>query len=84
MVLLLDKFYLCLLVFQASEDCLILNVFVPKHVDFENAKDAKVPVMVWIHGGGFQIGSGMLDTFDSRLFVEYTDTIVVTINYRLC
>ena len=69
---------------QASEDCLILNIFVPKRVDFENLKDEKIAVMLWIHGGGFQIGTGMQDTFDSRLFVEYTDTIVVSINYRLC
>ena len=63
---------------------MILNVFVPKRVDFANPKDFKIPVMVWIHGGGYQVGSGMLDTFDSRLFVEYSDVIVVTVNYRLC
>lgn len=38
----------------SSEDCLFLNIWVPANV----AKDAKLPVMVWIHGGAFVFGSG--------------------------
>jgi len=59
-----------------SEDCLYLNVFTP-------APDSALrPVMVWIHGGGLQTGSG-----DSWPFFEGTflpdEVVLVTINYRL-
>src|SRR5690606_34651888 len=37
-----------------SEDCLFLNVWAPASA----SKDSKLPVMVWIHGGGFTGGSG--------------------------
>ena len=58
-----------------TEDCLYLNVYVPKHVR-RNA-----PVMVWIHGGGFTGGAGQ-DT-DPRKYIEQTGAVHVTINYRL-
>ncbi|KAM7342241.1 cricklet [Cochliomyia hominivorax] len=62
-----------------SEDCLFLNVYVPK-----NFKDSSkpLPVMVWIHGGGFWFGSGNSD-FHLPLSLLQEDVIVVTINYRL-
>jgi len=59
-----------------QEDCLNLNVFTPN-------KQGKLPVMVWIHGGGFQIGSGSLPLYDGCKLAQATDTVVVTINYRL-
>jgi hypothetical protein len=37
--------------------------------------------MIWIHGGGFQIGQGML--YDGSFLSSVGDVIVVTINYRL-
>ncbi|CAB3248015.1 unnamed protein product [Arctia plantaginis] len=60
------------------EDCLILNVYRPLAVDL----DAPLPVMVYIHGGGFKEGSG------SRLLYgpDYLVTrgiVLVTFNYRL-
>jgi para-nitrobenzyl esterase len=59
-----------------SEDCLTLNVFTPA------ADDAKRPVMVWIHGGGFSTGSGRVPWYSGHNFAR--DGIVcVTINYRL-
>lgn len=62
---------------EKSEDCLYLNVYRPSGVD----ADAELPVMMWIHGGGFGGGSGAL--FDPSEFVERTNTVVVNINYRL-
>lgn len=58
-----------------AEDCLYLNVWAPAE-----AQDA--PVLVVIHGGGFQLLSGAYDAFDgSRLAAE--GVVVVTFNYRL-
>lgn len=59
-----------------QEDCLHLNVFAP-----ETAASADLPVMMWIHGGGYTVGwSGFYD--GSRLASEQ-NVVVVTINYRL-
>ncbi|XP_077979971.1 pyrethroid hydrolase Ces2e-like [Glandiceps talaboti] len=60
-----------------SEDCLFLNVFVPQSVL------KKYAVMVWIHGGGFIMGSGSPIAYDSTPLAAVNDVIVVTINYRL-
>ncbi|MGC5166127.1 carboxylesterase/lipase family protein [Luteimicrobium sp. DT211] len=61
-----------------SEDCLTLNVWVPP----SEADDLR-PVLVWVHGGAFVAGSGMLPDFNgARLAVE-GDVVVVTLNYRL-
>ncbi|EJL37074.1 carboxylesterase type B [Caulobacter sp. AP07] len=58
-----------------SEDCLTLNVWSP-----DNA--AKAPVMVWIHGGGFVMGSGSQPVFDGAALAR-RGVVVVTFNYRL-
>jgi para-nitrobenzyl esterase len=60
-----------------SEDCLYLNVWTPAAAD-----KTKLPVMVWIHGGGFFGGSGSQPLFDGAQLVR-RDVIVVTLNYRL-
>jgi para-nitrobenzyl esterase len=61
-----------------SEDCLTVNVWTPA------AKPATpVPVMVWIHGGGFTIGSGAESTYDGQALSEATGAVIITINYRL-
>ena len=60
-----------------SEDCLTLNVWTPKP-----AKSAKLPVMVWIHGGGFVGGSGTLPETDGGLLAK-RDVVIVSFNYRL-
>jgi para-nitrobenzyl esterase len=62
---------------QQSEDCLYLNVWTP-------AKDetAKLPVMFWIHGGGYTTGSGGLKSYDGEKLAR-SGVVVVTINYRL-
>jgi para-nitrobenzyl esterase len=60
-----------------DEDCLYLNVYTP-------AADAgRRPVMVWIHGGGFVIGSGSQALYDGAPLTARGDVVVVTVNYRL-
>jgi para-nitrobenzyl esterase len=65
-----------------SEDCLFLNVYVP-HRKTVPAHDLtrKRPVMVWIHGGAFQVGES--DDYDPTKLVTTGDVVVVTLNYRL-
>lgn len=61
-----------------SEDCLFLNVFSPA-----GAKDkSKLPVMFWIHGGGYQGGSASEPRHNGD-FLPTKGVVLVTINYRL-
>jgi para-nitrobenzyl esterase len=60
-----------------SEDCLTLNVWTP------GTDGARRPVMVWIHGGAFVIGSGRTVVYDGGRLARQGDVVVVTINYRL-
>lgn len=60
-----------------SEDCLYLNVWTPAA-----GKDAKLPVIMWIHGGGYLAGYGYETEFDGTAFNRH-GVILVTINYRL-
>jgi len=59
-----------------SEDCLYLNVYTPTVVG-----RGGLPVMVWIHGGGFTGGEGSI--YDASKLAVKGHVIVVTINYRL-
>ena len=64
---------------SGNEDCLYLNVYVPKNnIDFEKNN---LPVMFWIHGGSNIWGSG--SSYDFSNLAKQKDVIVVTINYRL-
>ena len=60
-----------------SEDCLYLNVWTPAP-----ASGKKLPVMVWIHGGGYSGGFGFEPEFSGEAFAR-KGVILVTINYRL-
>lgn len=60
-----------------SEDCLYLNLWVPPH-----APGAKLPVMVWIYGGGLDNGSGSIPLYHGNVLAQ-RGVIVVTFNYRL-
>ncbi|NOZ22205.1 MAG: carboxylesterase family protein [Planctomycetes bacterium] len=62
---------------NSSEDCLYLNVWTPV-----NRGKKKLPVMVWIHGGGFTTGSGSGLWYDGSALARQ-GVVVVTINYRL-
>jgi para-nitrobenzyl esterase len=61
---------------NSSEDCLFLNVWRPA------AQVAKLPVMVWIHGGAFVFGSGSQPDFSGVQFAKQ-GVILITFNYRL-
>ena len=63
-----------------SEDCLYLNVFVPAGQAWSRNK--QLPVMVWLHGGAFQMGGARRPEYDGRRLAE-RGTVVVTLNYRL-
>lgn len=60
-----------------NEDCLFLNVWTP------GLDDAKRPVLVWIHGGGWQHGAGSQPNYDGATLARNGDVVVVTINFRL-
>jgi len=57
---------------EQSEDCLFLNVWTPDST-------ASLPVMVWIHGGGFRAGSGNVP----GALLAQEGVVVVSLNYRL-
>ncbi len=81
-----------------SEDCLYLNVWTPLSAlsgrngngppnedviaSKESAAPRKLPVMVWIHGGGLTRGSGSVGTYDGSALAS-RGVVLVTINYRL-
>ena len=74
---------------KKDEDCLYLNVWT-------KSKTAKMPVMIWIYGGGFYsglhafvayklikcIGTASLDVYDGRIMADMGDVVVVSMNYR--
>mgnify|MGYP001309787089 CR=1 FL=1 len=63
---------------RTSEDCLYLNVWTKQ----SGNRDAKLPVMVWIHGGGLNQGWGHKAYSDGVGFAT-RDVVFVSINYRL-
>jgi para-nitrobenzyl esterase len=65
---------------EQDEDCLYLNVYAPASA---SAPGEARPVMVWIHGGGFVIGSGSQPLYDGVPLVKRGDVVLVTVNYRL-
>ena len=61
----------------SSEDCLTLNVWTPA-----KSTSQRLPVMVWLHGGGFVVGSGAWPQYDGERLAR-RGVVVVTLNYRL-
>jgi len=62
-----------------GEDCLRLNIWASSDTQ---AGDGK-PVMVWLHGGAYVLGSSSQTLYDGRRLVSHGDVVVVTVNYRL-
>lgn len=61
-----------------SEDCLFLNVWTPAA-----ARDERLPVMFYIHGGAYAHGSGSSPLYDGRYIARRDDVVIVTVNHRL-
>jgi para-nitrobenzyl esterase len=61
-----------------SENCLVLNVWAPLH-----AENAKRPVLVYIHGGGYTSGNGASPLTHGANLAARGDVVVVTLNHRL-
>ena len=61
-----------------AEDCLFLNVWTPR----PDAR-SRLPVIVWIHGGGYAYGSANDAISDGRALAAAGDAVVVTVNHRL-
>lgn len=59
-----------------SEDCLFANVWTPAKAG------ARLPVLVWIHGGGFNQGSGSVPVYDGAALAQ-RGIVVVNFNYRM-
>ncbi len=60
-----------------GEDCLVLNVWTP------NVDKQKRPVMVWLHGGGYNAGSAGWICYDGGELARKHDVVVVGVNHRL-
>jgi para-nitrobenzyl esterase len=60
-----------------GEDCLVLNVWTP------GPDNARRPVLVWLHGGGFEAGTGSSMLYDGTNVARRGDVIIVTLNHRL-
>jgi para-nitrobenzyl esterase len=60
-----------------SEDCLSLNVWTP------SCDDARRPVLVFVHGGAFRLGTSTAATYDGSALCAGGDVVVVTLNYRV-
>lgn len=73
---------------ESSEtDCLVLNVFAPhgaaKAVSDGSQGTAMRPVIVFLHGGAFVVGSGSQGLYNASLLARRADAIVVVVQYRL-
>lgn len=66
------------LVGNEGEDCLVLNVYTP-----DASPRRKRPVMVWLHGGGFAIGSSGDPQYDGTRLARRGDVVAVGVNHRL-
>lgn len=59
-----------------AEDCLTVNVWTP-------GAGRRLPVMVWVYGGGYSTGGSGLATYDGGRLAAEQDVVVVSFNYRL-
>src|SRR5262249_49630601 len=64
---------------EGDEDCLVLNVYT-RH---PGPTGKKLPVMVWIHGGGFSYGQAALNIYRGHNLAKNHDVVTVGLNHRL-
>lgn len=76
--------------YKRSEDCLYLNIWSPRGPvresilkTYEDISNKIRPVVVWIHGGGFNMGSPAILETEGDVLAVYGDVVVVTINIRV-
>jgi para-nitrobenzyl esterase len=62
-----------------SEDCLSLNIWASS----DTRPGDRKPVMVWLHGGAYVLGSGSQPLYDGGRLAGSGDVVVVTVNYRI-
>ncbi|XP_054308730.1 putative inactive carboxylesterase 4 [Pongo pygmaeus] len=62
---------------KISEDCFYLDIYTPADLTKKN----RLPVMVWIHGGGLMMGAA--STYDGQVLTAHENVVVVTIQHRL-
>jgi len=63
-----------------DEDCLFLNIYAPR-MNADEAKSTRLPVMVWVHGGGNVVGHAA--GFNGGRLAQQERVVVVAVNYRL-
>ncbi|GLH10274.1 Acetylcholinesterase [Gryllus bimaculatus] len=72
---------------NVTEDCLYLNLWVPERLRLrhqgEQRERPRVPMLVWIYGGGYMSGTSTLDVYDADIMAASTDVIVASMNYRV-
>lgn len=72
-----------------SEDCLYLNIWVPQRLRIRHHADKplqdrpKVPVLIWIYGGGYMSGTSTLEIYDADIIAATSDVIVASMQYRV-
>lgn len=62
---------------KIGDDCLALNIWRPVQ------REGALPVMVWIHGGGFSVGGSHQALYEASALARDNQVIVVSLNYRL-
>lgn len=72
--------------FEGDLDSMHINVYSPElppnTYETKSVNQTLMPVLVWIHGGGFTFGSGLTDIYGPDYFME-KNVVLVTFNYRL-
>ncbi|PNF28466.1 Acetylcholinesterase, partial [Cryptotermes secundus] len=69
---------------NVSEDCLYLSIWVPQRVRIRHSDQSpKVPILVWIYGGGYMSGTSTLDVYDADIVAATSDVIVASMQYRV-
>ena len=66
---------------HGTEDCLVLSVHTPSTSLDEGQTNVSLPVLVWIHGGGFVMNSGNCQLYGPEYFMDYE--IVCTIHLKI-
>ncbi|XP_014215411.1 acetylcholinesterase-like [Copidosoma floridanum] len=74
---------------NVSEDCLYMNIWVPKKVKLrhkgggETPGEGGMPILVWIYGGGYMTGTATLDVYDADIMAAKSDAIIASMQYRV-